>query len=359
MINILFIPLLFWLPNASASMMKDADLAHTPAPISHSADPLASHSIAPQPTPDATTIHSSLPVASPIQTAAPNPATMPDTATTSAPPTATVTASAPTNTPKPLDKSDIAFKALLDNALPLSPAQIEELHRLYDMTQQAAAAPPSTPPTPTSSSLVVNLEPGSQPPIIRLSAGFVSSLVFLDATGAPWPIVAYGLGDPNTFNIQWDEMSNALFLQSLKPYAHGNLAVRLADLNTPVMISLVSGQKEVDYRIDLQIAGRGPKAEGTLVSTALNSAQTNPTLIHILDGIPPEGSQQLTVEPAVAQVWLKQNKLYVRTALTLLSPAWTATVASANGTRVYEMTKTPLLLASQDGKTITVEIKGL
>jgi intracellular multiplication protein IcmK len=53
-------------------------------------------------------------------------------------------------------RSDMAFRSLLENALPLSPTQIEELHRLYDLTQQAAAHPPTPPPTPTSSSLVVN-----------------------------------------------------------------------------------------------------------------------------------------------------------------------------------------------------------
>ena len=284
-------------------------------------------------------------------------AEQPTVAAVEAPPQPAAAAPAP---PQP-SKNDMAFGSLLDSALPLSPDQIKQLHRLYDLTQQAVAAAPSLPPTPVSSSLAVTLEPGSTPPLVRLSAGFVSSLVFVDSTGAPWPISAYGLGDPASFNVQWDQTSNALFVQSLKPYAHGNLAVRLASLNTPVMISLVSGQKEIDYRVDLQIRDRGPNAEAPIVPESLQlGAQVNPQLINVLDGVAPQHSKQLTLIPNIGQAWLsKENTLFLRTTLTLLSPAWTATLSSPNGTHVYEMSKTPLVLASQDGKTITVEIQGL
>ena len=290
----------------------------------------------------------------------PNTPAPPTSAEATEPQTSPPTSATPA-TPPPPNKNDMAFGSLLDSALPLSPDQIKQLHRLYDLTQQAVAAAPNLPPTPVSSSLPVTLEPGSIPPLVRLSAGFVSSLVFVDSTGAPWPITAYGLGDPTSFNVQWDQTSNALFVQSLKPYAHGNLAVRLIDLNTPVMISLVSGQKEIDYRVDLQIRERGPNAEAPIVPESLNlGAQVDPRLINVLDGVAPHDSKQLALTPNIGQAWLsKENILYLRTTLTLLSPAWTATISSPNGTHVYEMAKTPLVLASQDGKTITVEIQGL
>lgn len=324
------------------------------------------------PTPAATTAPATAPTTDPTQATsnafanfykATNPATpagtTPESATTGTP------AAAPSDNkpaaPALPNKNEAAFGNLLDSALPLSPEQIKQLHHFYDLTQQAVAAPPNAPPTPVSSSLPVTLDPGSTPPLIRLSAGFVSSLVFVDSTGAPWPITAYGLGDPSSFNVQWDQSSNALFIQSLKPYAHGNLAVRLATLNTPVMISLVAGQKEIDYRVDLQMRERGPNAAPPIVPGSLNpGAQINPKLLNVLDGVAPIDSKQLTLSPDVGQAWLsKENKLYLRTTLTLLSPAWSATISSPNGTHVYEMAKTPMVLASQDGKTITVEIKGL
>lgn len=254
---------------------------------------------------------------------------------------------------------DQAFKLLLEKALPMSPDQIKLLRRLYDLTQQAVATPPNAPPTPRSTSSVISLDPGNTPPVVRTSAGFVSSIVFTDSTGAPWPIVSYTLGDPKLFNIQWDQKSNTLFLQSLKTYAHGNLAVKLFENPTPVMISMVSGQKEVDFRIDFQIAGRGPEATAPIMTESLSDSKINPILINILDGIPPKGSTKLRVSGNHGDAWISGESLYFRSKLTVLSPAWTATVSSPDGTHVYEMIHTPSILASKDGQTIEITLTGL
>lgn len=253
---------------------------------------------------------------------------------------------------------DMAFQQLLDSSLPLAPQQIIQLRKMLDMTQQAVATSPKNPPLPLSSTMSVKLEPGAPSPVIRLSSGFVSSVVFLDATGAPWPIEAYGVGDPNTFNIQWDLKSNTLFIQAMKNYSHGNLAVRLVGENTPVMISLISGQKEIDYRVDLQILGRGPNAMAPILPDTVQGSKIAPALIHLLDGVPPEGSQKLEMDANFGQAWYFKKKLYVRTRLQLLSPAWVATISSADGTRVYELMPTPQLLATKDGHTVHIYLKG-
>ncbi len=255
---------------------------------------------------------------------------------------------------------DEAFQLLLTKALPLSPEQIKLLRKYYDISQQATAETPNAPPTPISSSSSVSLEPGMVPPVVRLSAGFVTSLVFTDSTGSPWPIVSYTLGDPSTYNIQWNQRSNTMFIQSLSLYNHGNLAVTLQGNTTPVMISLVSGQKEVDFRIDYQVAGRGPKASAPIVNNGgVGAANVSPILINVLDGIPPKGSTKLQVSGGHGDAWLHNNKLYFRTKVTVLSPAWTGTVSSSDGTRVYEMMNTPSILASVNGQTVDIRLTGL
>lgn len=257
------------------------------------------------------------------------------------------------------NKRDAAFEVLLNQALPMSPDQIKEMRRLYDIVEEAKFTTPKAPPTPISSSTRVNLDPGSIPPLIRLSAGFVTSLNFIDTTGAPWPIASYGIGDPQAFNIQWDQYSNTLFIQSLRLYSHGNMAIKLKDLDTPIMISMVSGQKEVDFRVDLQVAGRGPQATAPILPESVNTpAQVNPMLINFLDGIPPVGSTKLDAG-RYGEAWVYQNKMYFRSKLKLLSPAWMATVSSPDGTHVYEMMKTPLILATENGVTVNIVLKGL
>ncbi len=257
---------------------------------------------------------------------------------------------------KPSTLRDEAFKQLLDKISPLTPAQIIQMRKQDDKTQQAIATTPSTPPRPVSSTLTIDLSPGVTPPVVRLSAGFVSSLIFVDSTGEQWPISDYSLGNPKNFNIQWDRKSNALFIQSTTTYSSANLAIRLTGLDTPVMLSLVSGQKEVDYRVDCQVQGRGPNAAMPLVGDGLPTV--SPSLVSVLDGVPPPGSQELAVSGGYGRAWLSRGKLIFRTQLTVLSPAWSATVSSPDGTRVYEMANTPLILASQNGRTVKIELKG-
>ncbi|WP_298626825.1 DotH/IcmK family type IV secretion protein [uncultured Legionella sp.] len=251
-----------------------------------------------------------------------------------------------------------AFKDMVRSLYPLSPEQIVRLKQIYQTNEYAQASTPGTPPKPTATSQFVNLSPGSTPPVIRLSQGFVSSLVFLDSTGAPWPISAYDLGDPGAFNIQWDKTSNTLMIQAMKLYNYGNLAVRLRGLNTPVMLTLIPGQKAVDYRVDLRVQGYGPNAKSMPMEEGIPPSASD-ILLHVLDGVPPAGSSRLVVSGGDARAWLSNDKMYVRTNLTILSPGWLASMTSADGTHAYEMQKSPVLLVSWHGKVMQLKVEGL
>ena len=252
---------------------------------------------------------------------------------------------------------ELAFAQVENQLFPMSEKNIKNLRTKYQDIELAKTASPS-PPTPVATSQFVNLSPGSTPPVIRLAQGFVSSLVFLDSTGAPWPISAYDLGDPSTFNIQWDKTSNTLMIQSSKLYNYGNMAVRLEGLNTPVMLTLIPGQKEVDYRVDMRVQGLGPNAQMPVLGDNLPPS-ANKMLLHVLDGVPPPGSTRLTVSGGDARAWLYRNKMYVRTSLTILSPAWLSTMMSADGMRAYEMQKSPVILVTWHGKVMQLKVEGL
>lgn len=253
---------------------------------------------------------------------------------------------------------DKAFEAVKRQLFPLTPEQIVRLKQLYNNNELAGITSAGAPPKPTATSQLVNLSPGSTPPVIRLAQGFVSSLVFLDSTGAPWPISAYDLGDPASFNIQWDKTGNTLMIQAVKLYNYGNLAVRLKGLNTPVMLTLIPGQKAVDYRVDLRIQGVGPMAVVAPETEGL-PASANDILLHVLDGVPPAGSQRLTVSGGDARAWAHDNLMYVRTNLTILSPGWLASMTSADGMHAYEIQKSPVLLVSWHGKVLQLKVEGL
>lgn len=251
-----------------------------------------------------------------------------------------------------------AFKDMTKSLYPLNTEQVVQLKQMSDTMEYAKASPVGTPPKPTATSQFVNLSPGSTPPVIRLAQGFVSSLVFLDSSGAPWPIGAFDLGDPNAFNIVWDKTSNTLMIQAMKPYNYGNLAVRLRGLNTPVMLTLIPGQKAVDYRVDLRVQGYGPNAKAMPLETGIPPSASE-LLLHVLDGVPPPASKRLAITGGDARAWLANDKMYVRTNLTILSPGWLASMTSADGTHAYEMQKSPVLLVSWHGKVMQLKVEGL
>lgn len=251
-----------------------------------------------------------------------------------------------------------AFTSVLRNLMPLEPGQIVTLRNMFDQNQKAVAQYPGVPPKPTSSSILVNMSPGAVPPVIRLRAGYVTSLVFLDSTGQPWPVVGYDLGNPSAFNIQPtapDGKGDMLIIQARDRYEQGNLAVMLKGENTPVMLTLMPGQRAVDYRVDLRMPGLGPNA--VVAMNGLPQA-ASPLLMDFLDGVAPDGAKLLDVEGAPAQAWLLQDRLFLRTRVTLLSPGWIASVDSPDGTHVYELAKTPVVLASHRGEIVRLSIKG-
>lgn len=253
------------------------------------------------------------------------------------------------------DVNKQAFANVAKSVMPLSPQQLITLRKLFNQSQKAIAQYPTTPPKPTSSSVMVNLAPGAAPPIVRLRAGRVSALVFVDSTGQPWPIQFYDIGDPKTYNVEWNKKNNILLVQSSSMYKSGNLAVMLKGQDTPIMITLMPGQNAVDYRVDMRVPGLGPNAQPDLTNLA---ATANPNLLTFLDGVPPHGAKAVQVDGGPCEAWTFGGHLYLRTRLTVLSPSWMSSMRSPDGTHVYELVKTPVVLASFRGQITQLTIQG-
>ena len=74
----------------------------------------------------------------------------------------------------------------------------------------------------------------------------------------------------------------------------------------------------------------------------------NETIMLILENAPPSAAKRLKVGGMDGRTlaWTIDGHTYVRTPLTLLSPAWDASVSSADGMTVYEIGDAPVLLMS-------------
>lgn len=260
--------------------------------------------------------------------------------------------------PRPASpESEAAFNAMMAQNMPMSPDQVVRMRQQIDLAQRAAAVPPNIPPKPVSTTIMIDLAPGTTPPAVRLAQGYVTSLVFVDSTGQPWPIASFDIGNPKAVNMQWDGKSNVLLMQAVTPYTTGDMVVRLMGLPTPITLEMIAGQRVVDYRVDLHVSGIGPNTKELPLGTNLpNSA--NQLLLGVLDGLAPAGSKALTVSGTDSQAWTLGEKMYLRTRLTVLSPGWVGKMVSPDGMIAYELPKTSSVLVSRFGEPVEIKIEG-
>ena len=264
-----------------------------------------------------------------------------------------------------------AFNNVAQTVSPLSPEQAKTIRHLWNESQRMTTYKGSAPPQPINSSKLISLDHGKLPTVVRLSAGYVSVLAFYDATGAIWPIHGYDIGNPASVNIVWNEgtaddeaagqsYANTLMLQAQTLYKTTNLVVMLRGLNTPIILELIPGQQQVDYRMDLQVPQRGPLAKNVEVSDVLTGANVPDYLVNLINNIPPERSVQAHVMGGDAQAWIYRKKLLLRTPLEIISPAWAARVNGANGlVHVYELPLTSSLIALKNGEIVKLKIEGI
>jgi intracellular multiplication protein IcmK len=78
----------------------------------------------------------------------------------------------------------------------------------------------------------------------------------------------------------------------------------------------------------------------------------------ILENAPPKSASRLKIGgvDSRTKAWKVGEYVYVRTPLTLLSPAWNASASSADGMTVYEIGDAPVLLMSDNGAMVRARL---
>ncbi|UXI68336.1 DotH/IcmK family type IV secretion protein [Tahibacter amnicola] len=227
--------------------------------------------------------------------------------------------------------------------LQLTPEQWEKLKRLNEQRQRERATPYVTPPNPVTRTLMVNLDPGVSPPVVRLSRGQLSSIVFSDTAGNPWYIDSVSLnldkfrdarGGGGKEASEESQNTNILTLEPMTLASYGNVTVNLRGLSTPVIFILTTGQAEVDMRVDAKVPGSNPNAiDNVAISTM---PQIDDALPGFLDGVPPQEARRLRVTGlSGTDAWAYRDSLYVRTKADAQFPAYLSAARSTSGLSVY------------------------
>ena len=212
--------------------------------------------------------------------------------------------------------------------------------------ERAKASPYVEVPKPVTRTIMVKLDPGTEPRVIRLAKGMQSSIVFSDHSGNPWQITGVWVnrqvfndgrqGQNREADTAGDGRTdgNVLMLEPLKSAAFGNVAVTLKGLPTPVIFMLTAGQKEVDVMIDAKIPGANPDSTNDVIMQDM--PEIDDSLSAFLDGVPPTKAKRLKIEGMhETQAWLFNRNMYVRTKGDAQYPAYVSAARSTNGVSVY------------------------
>jgi intracellular multiplication protein IcmK len=294
-------------------------------------------------------------------TGAPAPATQAQAAAPAAAPVppAALPAVQPMPTLPALPAPPSGLESVTQSLLPLGPADIRELHKRIDAAKKAASDRPDGLPKPLASTVTVDMSPGATPPLVRVTPYHGAAVNFIDATGTPWPIMRAVNFTGKDFSVEVPIDGGAsITINANGFYTNGNVAVYLKDLALPVVVALSSGQREMDYRVDIRIPRRGPNAPAPVMQTE-TEPQFDKALIELLDGVTPQNARPLGVKGAAnTQAWRLGDKLVIRTTLTLRE--FRSRLFAADRTAVYEVTPRPILLATdENGMTRQIIIEGL
>ncbi len=255
-------------------------------------------------------------------------------------------------------KPDAAFQKAMSGILPMSPDEIKQFEQGVRDTESAAGTPQG-PITPISRSIDLSLKPGETPPTVHMALGNASTLTVSDITGQPWPIQSVTTGNPAMFTAQpagKPGETNIIVVAPKANVAQSNLVVTLVGYPVPVMLLLESGYQDVDFRLDMRVAARGPKALYDVSSVGMLPATKDAKLLSFLDGTPPDGAKSLKTSSGAVEAWSYDGNVYVRTDYTLLSPAYTAKSSNVSGVNVYAMQDAPVLILSDNGQMKSVSV---
>ncbi len=252
-----------------------------------------------------------------------------------------------------------AFDQALKTLLPLKPDEIRTLLEHFDRTVESTQLPVHPYPRPESVVQNISLDPGVAPLVVKLAYGYVTTVSMLDSSGAPWPIEDISwVGD---FQIQESEVYEVTHIFRISPdtkFAHGNLSMRLMGLNAPVILTFETNRDVVHYRLDAVVPKKGPGASTPLIDPGVTLTSGDPDMSIALSGVVPSDAELLDVAGVDGRTtaYIYNGLTYVRTPLTLLSPGWDSSVTSADGTKIYPLEETPVILLSDRGRMVRARL---
>lgn len=261
----------------------------------------------------------------------------------------------------------------MESEASLTPDEIRFLKQLKWDAKRAMVDPVGEPPKPEVSMAEIDLSPGATPPLVRLSQNEGSSIVFTDIAGQPWPVQNFVNFAPKLTEVTRPiEGGHVLSIEPKTQFGNGNVSVFLVGLPTPVTLTVLLGQRQVDYRVDLRVPKRlagAPSLPGGTAAYRVDdasfaqAASSDTILVDVIQNtVRYDNVQKTDTSTPDVLAWIrdsgKEKTLLLRTQGILLSPVALdgKKLVSADGTRAYEVRMTPNVTVLLGGKAHNVSV---
>lgn len=290
--------------------------------------------------------------------------------------------------PTPGEPAQEEEKSILDESIEaILPVDEDGIRKYKAKRDRIDAALEGSPAQMRTQTRQITITPGAIPQVIRLTAGYVSTIVFQDSTGAPWPVLSSMVGSADAFQVSQPKVeqititesqannasnaaqakaaastneqtvnlqSNMLNIVPLTKHASSNLTISLENAPYPVLVHLLTDSKDkegrvVDSLVVFRFDKHGPKASIPQLEPTSPTTVT-PELLGLLHNSPPQDATMLRVTPKIAGMaaWEYRGRIFLRTRYPAVFPAWLG-VVNGDDMRVYVMPKTPSIVLSVNG----------
>lgn len=247
----------------------------------------------------------------------------------------------------------------IERIAPLTPTEIIDLRQELGRRSAAMTQPLDPVAKPVRRSIAIDLAPSATPEVIRAAFSQGSVVSFVDAAGRPWPVVVADNFNPSGFDTAAFGQNGVSIGVKSAGARSGSVAVLLEGMTSPITFSVVTGQREVDYSVEVQLPRYLPGQPAPVGAVEQIRSLGAADLMNFLLNTPPREARALKSDSANLVAWqVSAERMIVRTEAMLASPAWSRRQSSATGVSVYDLPLTSRLLVASQGQMMTVHLSG-
>lgn len=265
------------------------------------------------------------------------------------------------NATKEMSEEDRLFQESLLQFYPLKGEQKREVlkEEIYQQEQERLPLPPGALQT---KSAALSLKPGATIVSVTLRPNYPTTLVFLDATGQPWPIHEALSGNTEWVEVFVSKQAPGNLLTVIPKTYAGNVGLlTVLQPSTPVNLQLIIDTNATpDQQITLRADSRGPNAQSPTMTMQNYPDSTDPVLMNFLYGIPPDGAKPVFTDNDTVEAYRDGTTLLVRSPHQILWPSYQTIIQSGDGESTmyaYRMPPAPSILLEQpSGEPVSLEL---